>query len=834
MNRHRPITSALLLLAVLLGGCGNGGPSPVPVRITSGDAAVEVSADRSTLTLLRKEIVLLTFPADAFQLGTVPALDDSASYDPYWLEPEAPIPVQPPEGLEWRQVTSAELAPQAADRLELTLKLDGGLEARLTVTAGTPGRFAMLLRPDRVPDGMAVAFVRLRPRAGAAEGFYGLGDAADDVNQRGKLRPMQMEFDANLESSDNEAHVPIPLLIGTTGWGLFVESRRVGLFDVARGGADLVQITYGTAEQSGDGLAFHLFAADHPLDVTKHYYDVTGYPNVPAPWALGPWFWRDETTGQAQVEEDIATLRSLDLATSAIWIDRPYASAVNTFDFQPDNFPDPSGMIQRIHDQGFRLALWHSPYVEDAAEPYRSEAVASGYFPPQVGILLNKWSKPLDLTNPAAFSWWQGLIHQYTDMGIEGFKLDYAEDVVPGIGGARSSWKVADGSDDRTAHYDYQLLYHRVYAETLPATGGFLLCRTGRWGDQKNVSVIWPGDMDATFTRQGETFLNRDGDEVVGVGGLPATMIVGLNLGPSGFPFYGADTGGYRHSPPPKEVYVRWFQQTALSSVMQIGDSSSEPVWEFTAENGRDQETVDLYRTYVRLHLRLFPYEWTYAQRISQTGRPIQRPFGLQYPELGVHPWDQYMFGDDLLVAPVLTEGATSRTMVLPPGDWIDWWDGTRYAGGAGGGSVEVPAPLDKLPLFLRAGASVPMLRPTIDTAAPATVAGIESYANDPGRLYVRVFPGPPSVFALYDSTVISQNVTSFSVAPGRTFTLGTMLEIVGTSQPGGVDLGGTALTQAATPADLDAAPSGWAFEAATGGTVWVKLPAAGGTVSLK
>jgi alpha-D-xyloside xylohydrolase len=837
MNRHRSTALAapvVVGLLALLDGCSSAPEPTVAVRVTSGDAAIEVSADRTTVTLLRKEVALLAFPADAFQLGTVPALDDAKSYDPLWLEPEAPMPVQPPEGLAWRQVKKARLSPPAADRLELTLDYGDGLEARLTLSAAAPDRFSLLLRPDPTPAGTAVAFVRLRPRAGATEAFYGLGDWADDVNQRGKLRPMQMEFDAVLESQDNEAHVPIPLLIGTNGWGLFVESRRVGLFDVARQEADLVQVTYGTAEESVQGLAFHLFTADHPLDVTKHYYDVTGYPVLPAQWALGPWIWRDETTGQAQVEDDITRIRDLDLATSAFWIDRPYATAVNTFDFAAAAYPDPAAMIQKLHDQGFRVALWHTPYVEDAAEPYRSQALAGGYFPPQVGILLNKWSKPIDLTNPAAYDWWQGLVRQYVDMGIEGFKLDYAEDVVPGIGGARSSWLFADGSDDRTAHHDYQLLYHRVYAETLPETGGFLLCRTGRWGDQKNVSVIWPGDMDATFTRQGETFVNRDGDEVVGVGGLPAAMIVGLNLGPSGFPFYGADTGGYRHSPPPKEVYVRWFQQTALSSVMQIGDSSSQPVWEFTAENGRDPETVDLYRVYVRLHLRLFPYEWTYARRIGQSGRPIQRPFGLQYPEVGAHPWDQYLFGDDLLVAPVLTEGATSRTVVLPPGDWIDWWDGTVYAGGAGGGAVDVPAPLEKLPLFLRAGAAVPMLRPTIDTLAPATAAGVESYANDPGILHVRTFPGPPSVFALYDSTVLSQNVTDFTVTPGTTFTAGAMLEIVGSSKPAGVDLGGAALTEAATPADLDAVASGWAYDTETGGTVWVKVPAAGGTVSLR
>jgi alpha-D-xyloside xylohydrolase len=826
--RRAPLVPALAALCA----CSSATPSP-PAQLTAGDALLDVAGGAREITLSRGGTTLLRFPADAFVLGTVDALDDAQSYDPYWLEPEAPIHLTPPAGLTWRSVVRAAAIPSNPGEVTVMLGFEGGVTARLVVAAAAPGRFTARLTPDTPPAGMAVAYVRLRARADAAEGFYGLGDAADDVNQRGKLRPMQMEFDANLESQDNEAHVPIPLLIGTRGWGLFVASTRVGLFDVARAEPDLVQVTYGTGDASGEGLAFHLFAAAHPLDVTKLYYDVTGLPLLPAPWALGPWIWRDETTGQAQVESDIATLRALDLATSAIWIDRPYASAVNTFDFDPARYTDPAAMIATAHANGLRVALWSTPYLETAAEPLRGQAEAAGYFPPVTGILLNKWGKPIDFTNPDAYAFWQGLIHRYTDLGIEGFKLDYAEDVVPGLGGARNVWQFADGSDERTMHYGYQQLYHRVYAETLPATGGFLLCRAGRWGDQQHVSVIWPGDMDATMTKQGEVFQGGDGRDVVGVGGLPATVIVGLNLGPSGFPFYGADTGGYRHSPPGKETYVRWVEQTALSTVMQIGDSSSEPVWELTPENGRDAEAIDIYRVYVRLHLRLFPYEWTYAQRIAQDGRPIQRALGLAYPELGLHPSDEYLFGDDLLVAPVMTPGATARPVALPPGDWIDWWDGTVYSGPA---TVEVPAPLGKLPLLMRAGGIVPLLRPTIDTLAPATAAGIESYANDPGPLWVRLFRGAqPAAFDLFDGTHLAADGGTIGVAPGATFTGGVVLELVGAAAPAGVDLDGAALARVATLADLDGVAAGWAWDgAATGGTVWVKAPGGAHQVAVR
>lgn len=806
-------------------------PAGTPVSLVTGDYALTVAGDGRSFTLTRRDEVLLSFPADALQLGTVDSLDDRLSYDPFYLAP----PNVPPRSLHWQQVTTASIVSSSAENVAVHLVFDDGRSAALTLSIGAAGRFVGTLVPDLPFGSQVIAWIRLRPRVSPTEAFYGLGEWEDDVNHRGKIRPMQIEFQLDSESMDNEAHVPIPLLIGTRGWGVFVESKRVGLFDVATQAADLVEITYGTAQQSGDGLRFHLFAAEHPLDITKHYYEVTGYPLLPAPWALGPWIWRDENRDQAQVLDDIDMIRTLDLATSAIWIDRPYASAVNTFDFKPSQFPDPPSMIAAAHDNGLRMALWSTPYVEPAAEPLRSEALANGYFTPVSGLQLNGWSKPIDFTNPAAYGWWQGLIHRYTDMGIEGFKLDYGEDIAPGIQGQRNKWKFADGSDERTMHYGYTLLYHQIYAETLPASGGFLLCRAGRWGDQRNVSVIWPGDMDATFTRHGEPYVDHSGKtQAGGVGGLPATVIMGVGLGPSGFPFFGADTGGYRNSPPGNDLYIRWFEQTSLSSVMQVGDSSAQPPWEFTPENGRDTTTVNLYRIYARLHMRLFPYEWTYAQHIADDGRPIQRALGLAYPEIGAHPSDEYLFGDDLLVAPVVDAGATAKHVIVPPGDWIDWWDGTLYAGGASGGAeVDVLAPLSKLPLFVRVGAIVPLLRPTIDTLSPTTLTPdrVDSYANDAGVLYVRVVPGPSaSTFTLFDGTEIGQTPISggnaVSFHGGATFISGAVLEILRVPVvPQVVTRNGTELNGYETLAALEAASDGWFWDPALGGTLWVKVP---------
>ncbi len=825
-RRSPPLALVALALTPVLApalACSAASPAGAPesAGLSRGDYSLRVTD--GTLVLAAKGEARVTIPRDALELGLVAEVSDSASYDPYWLEyggaQGAPAP-EPPSELTWERPTACQIASQAESALDLTCDYPHA-SARLALRAEADGRFAATLTPSDT-QGHHVVYVRVGLRVGAREGFYGLGEWPDSVEHRGKLRPMQIEIDGELESQNNEAHVPIPLLIGTSGWGAFVESKRVGLFDVARKRPDAVEITYALANTKGapDPWKLHLFGAKAALDITKLYYDVTGYPRVPAPWGFGPVMWRNENRDQAQLEDDIAQLRTRDLAATGLWIDRPYATAVNTFDFDAAKFQDPRRMIRAAHDAGLRVALWHTPYLEPKAQPLRAEAERSGYFVPTAGIPLNSWSIPVDFTRPDAVTFWQRNLRRYTELGVEGFKLDFAEDVVPSLRDRRLVWGFADGSDERTMHHDYTRLYHRVYQETLPQEGSFMICRAGRYGDQVNVSVIWPGDMDASFTKHRERFVTKSGKEVTGVGGLPATLIQGLGLGPSGFPFFGADTGGYRDGPPDKELYIRWFEQTALSSVMQVGDSSSQMPWEFLASNGRDQATLDLYRSYARLHLRLFPYLYTHARAIARDGRPIMRPLGLAYPALGAHPNDAYLLGDALLAAPVVERGQSARSVPFPQGDWADFWDGSVRTGD--GTAATVSAPLERAPLFLRRGGIVPMLRPTIDTLSPvADPTQVDSLATDNGSLWIRAFVDPASAsrFDVFGGATIT--ITPEADAGGTAFALSaegwsaapSVFELYGVAAVARVEQRGQPLPKLADAASVTSAQSGYAWD---------------------
>ena len=796
MNSYaRPSKFLLLTLFLLSFGqvflaCSGDDSSSGIHSIESGPNKLVLSVLDKTISLDRKGKRLLKFSASDLEVGVVDKADDMLSYDPYWFTASAGVlKVDPPRDLRFRGIESWALQSTSEEAIVLDVKLASSLSGTLSFTSTPDGFVTDFQATSTGPD---IVLYRFAIYTDDQEGFYGLGEWPDDVNHRGHSRPMQIEADLLIESANNENHAPIPLLIGTRAWGLFVESKRVGLFDVATEEADKTSVTF-----AGDSIRFHLFGEDHPLDITKHYYGVTGQPKLPAPWALGPFIWRDENRDQAQVEEDIDLIRELDLATTAIWIDRPYATAVNTFDFKPEDYPDPQAMIDKAHAYGLRIGLWHTPYLASDAQPLLSEAEEKGYFPPVTGTLLNKWGVPLDLTNPDAYSWWQQQLKKYTDMGIEGFKLDYAEDIVAGISGGRNIWVFRDGSDERTMHYGYTNLYHQVYSEMLPEDGGFLLCRAARWGDQVNGPIIWPGDLDANFAKFGEKNTDRNGEEYTAVGGIPSSISMNLGLGPSGFPFYGADTGGYRHSPPDRETFIRWFQQTALSVVMQVGDSSSQTPWEFNEENGRDQETLDSYREFARLHLRLFPYLWTYAQNVLIDGRAIQRPLGLAYPELGEHPSDTFMLGDSLLVAPVIERGAVTRDLTFPQGEWLHWFKDEKRSPGP----ATVDAPLLELPLYLRAGAIIPMLRPTIDTFSPTMYPDrVDSLATDVGQLYIRIFPGDSSDFRVYDSTVISQDkqgkTVMVNLQQGSKYTKGFVVELLDIKEdPKTVTLDGNAVT---------------------------------------
>ncbi|MBM4319598.1 MAG: glycoside hydrolase family 31 protein, partial [Deltaproteobacteria bacterium] len=586
-----------------------------------------------------------------------------------------------------------------------------------------------------------VAFTRMRFDSPRTEAYYGLGEHFAQVQRRGTVQAMQFEV-TELESVNNEAHVPIPFFTGNRGWGLFVEERRPGTFDMACLDQSAVSATF-----AADRLRAHLLADADPLQVVAAYTLLTGAPALPAIWAFAPMQWRNEHRDAAQVLEDARAMRQHRIPGSTIWIDNPWQTAYNTHLFDPERFPDPAGMIRELHGLGYRVVVWSTPYLQEEAGDAYQEAVEQGYFVDYTAFF-TKFGKLVDLTNPGAVDLWKRLIGRVTSLGVEGFKLDYGEDVQIGTGQLRLRHLFHNGEDERTMHHGYQLFYHRPYAESLPAEGGFVLSRSGTYGDQALSTTIWPGDLDNDFRRYGE---ERH------VGGLPSAIIGGLTLSASGFPLYASDIGGFRHGRPTAEVLLRWAAYASLLPIMQLGGGgTNHNPWDFAAHGDEpryDEETLRVYRRFAQLHMELFPYAYTLAEQARRTGMPVTRPFGLVYPQDGRHPDFVFLVGEDLLAAPS-PDGRAEVEVPLPQGRWLDWFSGEVASGR---GSVVRAVPLDEVPLYLAEGGIVPLLRPGVDTLATAVVAGVDSWAARPGPLGARLFPGPrPRERTVFDGARIA------------------------------------------------------------------------------
>lgn len=592
------------------------------------------------------------------------------------------------------------------------------------------------------------------------EKILGLGENFDSLLNNGKRRPMQIEL-SDSESGNNEAHVPIPFYLSSRGYAVWVENAERGYVDVGRTQPDRVETEFHTRQ-----LVVHLYAHPDPLVLIRDYTRDTGRPPFPPPWAFGVHFWRNEydasPVGKAQSDAmtDAETIRSLDFPASVFWIDAPYETGHNSFEFDTaGRFPDPAGLIRFLNDKGFRVIAWITQHINDpeladepAMKPLYDEAVEKGFLvkTPGGAPFISPWSRGpgamVDFTNPDAVRWYQALARKFLDLGIQGWKLDFGEEIIPALLGQDVGrlYIFFNGLDANAMHARYKFLYHQTFRDVTQEKHGddwFAISRTGMYGSQSLYSCIWPGDIANDFSK------HTVGIESPGhIGGLPAAILGGINLGVVGFPFYGSDVGGYRGGSPDDEVFIRWAQFGALSPVMQIGGNGEHRPW----ADKFPENTLRIIQDYARLHISLFPYIYSHAERAHQEGIPIMKALPLVFPSDARAYGEEfeYLFGDSILVAPVI-EASDRRDIYLPEGRWIDFWTDALHAGPVT--LDDYPAPIERIPLFVRLPAIIPMLPEDVDTLARTNdpmITTIES-AEKPWRIHIYPLPGTAMEFAV-------------------------------------------------------------------------------------
>ncbi|HEU4959292.1 MAG TPA: TIM-barrel domain-containing protein [Sphingomonas sp.] len=651
-----------------------------------------------------------------------------------------------PEDASWAvpAAVRAESVPvtQTADGFATkALKVAISPDLKLTVT-DLDGRtiVADAAQPDL--DGRAFTLSKQLP---AGEHVYGLGDKTGGTLDRRGSSYVDWNTDAyGFTSATDPIYKSIPFFIGTGGaggsYGILLDNTWRAWFDFGHKQADVT--TFGAPDGPID---YYIIAGPTTREVVRRYTDLTGKTPLAPMWALGYQQSRYSYMTAGEVRTIAATLRRDRIPTDVIWLDIDFQDRNRPFTIDTKAFPDMKGLVGDLSDEGLKLVAITDLHVADAPDqgyaPYDT-GIAGDHFVhrPDGSVYVGKvWPGPSvfpDFTDAGARKWWGTNFKAFVDDGIAGFWNDMNEpSVFDGPGGTMPLDTVHRiASDDFAARTASHAEVHNVYGmENTRATFDgvralnpderpFVMTRASYAGGQR-YAVTWTGDNSSTWDH------------------LKLSVHQLINLGLSGFSYAGADVGGFTGGPSP-ELLTRWFEIAAFTPIFRDHAAKGTPRAEPWVDG---PEQLAIRRRFVEERYRLMPYLYALADQNARTGDPIMRPVFYDYPALAGATCDQSMaftLGRDLLVAPPpKPESPESYDVCLPAGGWYDLWTGkavTAAEGSAIDMLRETPR-LDRLPVFVRAGAIVP------------TQPLVQSTAETPsGPLSLDVYPGADCRGALY------------------------------------------------------------------------------------
>lgn len=614
-------------------------------------------------------------------------------------------------------------------------------------------------------------------------GVYGLGERFDTLNHAHTI--VRNTSQDNAEAKGSTTYKPMPFFLSTTGYGLWLDTMGEATFDLnASSRANILMdlpakhlriVLFTGADGTG---RFPAILKDFTGLVAGSFVAQTWAGNskravLPPYWAFAPWQARDYHRSEAEVREDIDRTRKLGLPASVILIDSPWSTGYNSYVLNPKQFKDAPGMIRHLHEQGFKLVLWHTSWINtetkkpgedgfankiDVKSSNYDEAARQGFFlkAPDGSPWVGEWWKGrgslIDFTNPAAKQWWQGQVRQVIAAGADGFKDDDAEGNFQGENGQVT---FADGTDPRLMRNRYGVLYNNAMEELIQKDlkgNGVLFARSVSQG-ANGLGFLWGGDNAASFSPDN---------------GLPSVVLAGINAGISGMPLWAADLGGYLKQPdtPNPLLLQRWTEFAAFSPVMEVMSTANIVPWTFDAHSpAGTTPALDTYRTFATLHMSLFPYRYAAAQEAVATGKPPIRALVLDYQDdpRARTTRDEYLFGPDLLVAPVVDEN-TSRVVYLPAGEWLNLFTGEPVSGPK---VMVAQAAANTIPVYARRGTILPKIPEDVMTLVPEAESRSTVKGLDTRRVYELLGPAAkePTTITDFEGRILTRTGNSLRIS---------------------------------------------------------------------
>jgi alpha-D-xyloside xylohydrolase len=660
-----------------------------------------------------------------------------------------------------RALRATELRRTASGLVATVATSDGGA---MRVTFARAGSGVLSLRaaaaePSLAPDAFGIGF-ELRP----GERFFGFGSRSDAVDHRGREvenyvadgptreedRQYQRAFVPPWAHGerDDSTYYPVPWALSSRGYGVLIDRDETSRFRLGSERRDAWDL-----EVDAPALALRVFAGPRPADALRRFTAATGrQPPPPAPWSFGPWF----QTGQSnrvELAEEAAMVRAQRRA------DVPVSAAETQMHFLPcgAHRDDPAYNAARtraFHAAGLAHLVYFNPSLCTSYQPVWSDAAARGLlirekngqphvYPAFVGGggPAGFTTEPLsqfDFTAPGIDPFYGGLLREAVAGGHDGWMEDFGEGVPP-------TGVAHDGSTGSALHNRYPTMYHCAVRRMAARLGRPLNRhqRSGWTGAARCAADVWGGDPTTVW----------------GFDGLQSAVRQALGIGMSGVSRFGTDIGGYNSYGPGEqltpELLARWIEFGAVSGVMRT-KASGLAFPSYDRPQVFDPGVLPLWRRYTKLHTQLYPYIRAADRRYRRSGLPVARHLALAFSRdaraLAVD--DAFLFGPDLLAAPVVGPALRKRGVYLPRGRWVDWWRSVHYRGRGdgsfhlrrarvlrGGRTVSLPAPLRELPLLARAGAVIPLLSADVDTLAPYGRGGLVHLSQRRGRLSLLAFP---------------------------------------------------------------------------------------------